>query len=102
MSTKPVGGRGLKAPYNTTIVRVPDPLLSSVKSMIDEYRELLANDKIPSKELYQDSLNKVKTGAISKNQAIDKAKQVLKLKKSARVSLEKLLQLLYDDNSINL
>ncbi len=36
---KPVGGRGLKAPYETTHVRVPIPIKASVQALIDEFRE---------------------------------------------------------------
>jgi uncharacterized protein YyaL (SSP411 family) len=36
---KPLGGRGLKAPYETTHVRVPIPIKASVQALIDEFRE---------------------------------------------------------------
>jgi vacuolar-type H+-ATPase subunit I/STV1 len=36
---KPVGGRGLRAPYETTHVRVPIPIKASVQALIDEFRE---------------------------------------------------------------
>jgi predicted RNase H-like nuclease (RuvC/YqgF family) len=36
---KPVGGRGLKAPYETTHVRVPIPIKASVQALIDDFRE---------------------------------------------------------------
>jgi hypothetical protein len=100
--TKPKGGRGIKAPYRTAILRVPLPLMSSFKTQLDEYRELLDKGVLSDRELYTEQINKLRGGSLSKNQAIDKARQVLKQKKSARVSLEKLLQLLFDDSSITL
>ncbi|KAM3104927.1 hypothetical protein [Phormidesmis sp. 146-33] len=36
---KPVGGRGNKAPYESTHVRVPIPIKSEVQALIDEFRE---------------------------------------------------------------
>ena len=35
---KPVGGRGNKAPYESTHVRVPIPIKSQVQALIDEFR----------------------------------------------------------------
>jgi hypothetical protein len=37
--TKPVGGRGNKAPYESTHVRVPLPIKKEVQALIDEFRE---------------------------------------------------------------
>jgi hypothetical protein len=37
--TKPVGGRGNKAPYESTHVRVPIPIKKEVQALIDEFRE---------------------------------------------------------------
>jgi tetrahydromethanopterin S-methyltransferase subunit A len=37
--SKPIGGRGLKAPYETTHVRVPLPIKADVQALIDEFRE---------------------------------------------------------------
>jgi hypothetical protein len=36
---KPVGGRGKKAPYQTTHIRVPLPVKDKVEKLIEEYRE---------------------------------------------------------------
>jgi hypothetical protein len=36
---KPVGGRGKKAPYQTTHIRVPLPVKDKVEQLIKEYRE---------------------------------------------------------------
>lgn len=45
--SKPKGGRGRKAPYETTVVRVPDPVLEQVEAICDAYRngEVLSEKK---------------------------------------------------------
>jgi predicted RNase H-like nuclease (RuvC/YqgF family) len=37
--SKPIGGRGNKAPYKSTHVRVPIPIKSEVQALIDGFRE---------------------------------------------------------------
>lgn len=76
-----VGGRGKKAPYETTVIRVPKPLEHDVKKLISNYRNE-PSDPLGIK--------------LSVDEAIEYAKSILKSKKSARVSLEKLLQVLYN------
>ncbi len=39
--TKPKGGRGLKAPYETHQIRVPDPIAPQVHSLIEQYQDYL-------------------------------------------------------------
>lgn len=46
---KPVGGRGNKAPYESTHVRVPVPIKSQVQALIDEFRE--GQNQQPTKAL---------------------------------------------------
>lgn len=41
--TKPVGGRGQKAPYETVQVRCPVPIKSEVDMLISRYRESVLN-----------------------------------------------------------
>lgn len=36
--TKPIGGRGKKAPYETTHLRIPIPIKPQIESMIEAYR----------------------------------------------------------------
>ena len=44
---KPKGGRGKRAPYETTVVRVPNPVLEQVEEICDAYRsgEVLLEQK---------------------------------------------------------
>lgn len=46
---KPVGGRGVKAPYETTHVRVPVPIKPKIQAMIEAFRESYNSD--PEKPL---------------------------------------------------
>lgn len=97
--SKPIGGRGKKAPYLTTIMRVPMPIAEKVKSLIEGYRLSAINGQIT-----QDDLRRIEPWhtPISKTEAIEKAREILTQKKSARISMQKLLQVLYDDLKINL
>lgn len=102
MSNKPKGGRGIKAPYNTTIVRVPDPILTVVQKNIDIYREAVLNGLMPYDQSLQDYAETQGYMHATKWQAISEAEKILKQKKSARESLTKLLQLLFEDKDIKL
>lgn len=53
---KPKGGRGKKAPYETTVIRVPVPIRAEVESLIKQYQaNALENDKRADfKELVED------------------------------------------------
>jgi len=73
------GGRGHKAPYQTTHVRVPEPIKPMVERIVDDYK----ND-LPF--LY-----------ISRDRMIELCHQIASQKKSARQSLNKLLTTLFDD-----
>jgi hypothetical protein len=84
------GGRGKKAPYETTHIRVPIPLKEVVQFLIDNYRWTQYVPDID--ELKQ---VEVKEEPCYDDVAIDIARQILKSKKSAKVSLEKLLSAIY-------
>lgn len=74
------GGRGLKAPYETTHVRVPIPVKDKVQQIIDDYKNGIdsnAND------------------IMEYEQALELAKEILKHKKSAKISLTNLLTGIY-------
>lgn len=84
------GGRGKKAPYETTHVRVPLPLKEVIQALIDDYRW---NGNIPSiADLKQ---KEVKEEPCYEDVAVEIAKQILKSKKGAKISMEKLLTGIY-------
>lgn len=84
MTAKPVGGRGRKAPYVTTHVRVPEPLKHEVEKLIRQFHEGGKLDD--SKRL------------TSLESAVDIAHEILTQKKSARVSMSKLLTAIYGES----
>jgi hypothetical protein len=83
---KPVGGRGVKAPYETTHVRVPEPIKPQVERLIEQFRS--GGDS--------QSLNPL----TSLDDAAATAKGILLQKKSARKSMQKLLTAIYGENVI--
>lgn len=78
---KPKGGRGHKAPYETTHVRIPVPILEEVERLKQRYHSEDPNEPVNLVTSFEE--------------AIILAKGILTQKKSARVSLEKLLTALY-------
>jgi len=75
------GGRGKKAPYETTHVRVPMPIKTEIERLI--------------KNFHQDSIGDEPKLLTTYGEAIAMAQGILSQKKSARVSMEKLLTALY-------
>jgi hypothetical protein len=76
-----VGGRGRKAPYQTTHVRVPEPIKAEVERLIADFHQDLPDECPKLLTTYGD--------------AIAIAQGVLTQKKSARVSMQMLLTALY-------
>lgn len=86
------GGRGHKAPYETTHIRVPVPIKEEVDKLVNKYKEcVLQGDKVDI------NFSSVQSDLISitPDDAIQIAQSILKQKKSAKASLEKLLTALY-------
>jgi hypothetical protein len=83
----PKGGRAVKAPYQTVVIRVPKPIESDILEIIQSYR---------------DGSQKLVTSNLDKDKMIELAKSILSEKKSAKISLTKLLQVLLEDKEINL
>ena len=79
--SKPVGGRGLKAPYTTTHVRTPEPVKADVEKMIDDFRS--GN---PGRYIRKDEL-------------IELCDEILLQNKSARKSFVFLLAMLFFDSN---
>ncbi len=82
------GGRGVKAPYESTHVRVPLPVKEKVEAIIEAFKTGEAEEK--ETELSEDEI-------------IEIAKKILKQKKSAKTSLESFLKIiLKKEVSLNL
>lgn len=74
------GGRGLKALYDTTHVRVPMPIKDKVQQLVDDYKN---------------GVDSSDSETIDIENAINLAKNILKNKKGARESMQKLLTGIY-------
>lgn len=74
------GGRGKKASYETTHVRIPVPIKEIVEKLSTDYKE----GKLV-----------VQVDAITSDQAIEEAKRIMKSKRSAKVSMQNLLKAIY-------
>jgi len=83
----PKGGRGVKAPYETVVMRVPKPLEADILEQVHNFRE--------GKE-------RVLEEHVSKQDMIALAKSLMAAKKSKKLALEKLLQVFYKDDEIKL
>jgi hypothetical protein len=79
--SKPSGGRGHKAPYATTHMRIPEPMKPEVQRLLDCFHGQQVDQS-------ENSLTRLE-------EAIAIAHNILMQKKSARVSMEKLLTALY-------
>jgi hypothetical protein len=106
---KPVGGRGIKAPYKSTHVRIPEPIKDRVEHLkelylngeLEQYDELIAKNA----KLVEDHEN-VLTGSTQESEleqnelpSLEDAKliviQALKRKKSARETAAIILSNIY-------
>ena len=108
---KQVGGRGKKAPYESTHIRIPEPIKYRVEELkalyledkLDEYDKLITENQHLADE-YRKSLtgkNKLLDSQINQLPSLEEAKQLaikeLTNKKSARETVAKLLQQLYGE-----
>jgi hypothetical protein len=90
---KPLGGRGKKAPYETRLIRVPIPIVPKVEQIVDDYRNLVINGEQSEFEKYPNLAACVTP--VSYSEALQRAKEIVRTKRSASESLAKLLQVLY-------
>lgn len=77
----PIGGRGHKAPYITTHVRVPEPVKAEVERLISDYKAGNLGIYVGSSEL------------------IDLCQDIMRQKKSTKQSLNKLLTALLGEGN---
>lgn len=89
--TKPLGGRGVKAPYESTHMRVPLPLKEQFEAIIEDYRNSVMQD-INLLTSYDVCGNNSLTGL---EDAKKEARKLVRAKKSASQSLSKLLSAIY-------
>lgn len=108
---KPKGGRGIRAPYESTHVRVPVPIKDRVEELIEQYRtgglkladELTREDHRLANEYRQKLLtgnvqqvNNSHNSLTSIDEAVEVAKKILRSKRSKASSIAKLLTTIYN------
>lgn len=102
------GGRGKVAPYQSTHVRVPEPIKHLIDAIIEAYKLNLqysrdgGEDFVIKLRSFAKGLNQdwddSPSDNYNENELVSIASQILRQKKSARVSLEKLLTTILDKN----
>ena len=102
MNNKPVGGRGHKVPYQSRTVRVPEPIIEQIQTICDTYRKAVLKGHLKNIKEQEESKPNQSINRLTKNEAIQEAKKIIRQKKSLRISLEKFLRILYEDNKIKL
>lgn len=108
--SKPIGGRGHLAPYKSTHVRVPEPIKDRVENLkklyfsgdLEEHDRLIADNSELAKKYREinsevSDNNKIEESKYKKKELLVLVKDILKQKKSARVSMLKLLTALLDE-----
>lgn len=94
------GGRGKRSPYSTKVMRIPDPLLKKVEELVDDFYQ---NEKsTDDQSVLENHIEFNQRIEESINHALDILAQNKISKKSTKYCLEKLLQVLYNDDSIKL
>jgi hypothetical protein len=92
---KPVGGRGNKVPYDTVVMRVPSPLVAEFRDTIEIFYDHVNAGILDPNEISKSMTKSLSHSGMKKSDALVKAKEILKTKKSARQSVLKLLQVIY-------
>jgi len=82
--TKPIGGRGKKAPYETTHLRIPIPIKPQIESMIEAYRLSVI-----------DGIDSPNSDLLPLGDAIELSKKLLRSKTAKTDTIIKLLTGIY-------
>ncbi len=86
------GGRGVKAPYSSKVIRIPEPIMDDVERLLEDF--------------YSGSENPLRNYSLDSARAIEQAREIIDqnkvIKRSTKYCLEKLLQVIYADISITL
>jgi hypothetical protein len=92
--SKPLGGRGKKAPYETAVVRVPVDLMSAIDEMVESYR--ISAIKGESLQVSEKPKPAISIIGVTYQEVIQEVFKILRLKKSASESISRLLKFIYD------
>jgi hypothetical protein len=93
------GGRGNRVPYDTQLMRVPVPLKDEIQQFIDSYRVSVSEGFTDTPGETPDLKASSPKPRLSREEAIEKAKQIVTHKKSARISMNRLLTAIYQEET---
>lgn len=102
MKDKPLGGRGIKAPYTSSVRRIPDPIVDKVDQMVENYRHLSVHGTDNDCDPVDVVLSQLGVKALSFEDALRETKRILSRKKSARYTAQKILQVIYQVENVEL
>lgn len=91
------GGRGIKAPYDSTHVRVPEPIKPQVEKLIERFKLLIAEEGLSVEEAVDRISSQSNDDCFSKQEIIESAKFGLRSKKGAWISVRKMLTRLFNE-----
>jgi len=81
---KPKGGRGKAAPYTTRQVRVPEPLIAQVDTLIEQYQEYIASGgDVMNPPKFLDTTPKPVDNFRNNSEIVNILQEALKLKANA-------------------
>lgn len=92
----PTGGRGNAAPYSTTHYRIPIAIKPIVQNLSNEYKRLVMEGDTNPVTKIEAMVNTEVKPMLSLEETLELVKQLLAQKKSAKVTLVKLVSTLYD------
>jgi hypothetical protein len=96
MDRKFVGGRGIKAPYKTKTLRVPEPLYEYFYGLVEVYKGKMLEDQSQDPRKVADRVIGSSEVSEKPTKIVEEAKKIVKQRKSAKKSITKLLQVIMD------
>lgn len=88
------GGRNGKAPYTSSVVRVPDPLVPTVEKMMALYREKIVSGSPGSDQTLRAVFMETFVDQGLDSYLIDSAKEILEKRGTRKDAMKKLLQVI--------
>ncbi len=99
---RPKGGRGLKESYTTKVIRVPEPLIPFIDWVTDRFYQGYYDGVWQYNTPPEETVRRLGLVNLVKTEILSHAQSVLAQKKSARLTVNKLLQVIFQDKTIDL
>lgn len=97
---RPLGGRGKKEAYETKVIRVPVPLIPLIDWLADRFYQGYNSGDSPIESGIYDAVGQLDLVIVEKSKLMVIAEKLVSQKKSARVTVGNLLQVLTKDSSL--